>query len=284
MEVLSGCAAVSHIQLSNADNTALIEVFPDRGATITRWCVQGREILYLDAQRFADPTLSVRGGIPILFPICGNLPNDTYGSGGDVFHLKQHGFARDLPWTVVEQDHSQLLLNLEHNSQTLSQYPYPFRFTLTYQLQATTLVLQSQIENLSDRPMPFSLGFHPYFTVMDKTAIAFDLPTAQGLDQKTGSTFPYQGNLDLTATEVDVAFFPVTAQQATLRDRQQNLILEMRYDDCFSTLVVWTLVGKNYVCLEPWTAPRNALNTGRYLLHIPPQQTFQGNVELSIVL
>jgi galactose mutarotase-like enzyme len=275
---------VSPIQLSNADNTALVDVFPDRGAIITRWCVQGREILYLDAQRFADPTLSVRGGIPILFPICGNLPNNSYSSDGTAFHLKQHGFARDLPWTVVEQDRSQLILRLEHNAQTLSQYPYPFRFTLTYRLQATNLVLQSQIENLSDRPMPFSLGFHPYFTVMDKTAIEFDIPAAQGLDQKTGNTFPYQGNLELTVAEVDVAFFPVTAQQAILRDRQQNLTLTLSYEDCFSTLVVWTLAGKDYVCLEPWTAPRNALNTGRYLLHIPPQQTFQGNVQLSVVL
>jgi galactose mutarotase-like enzyme len=273
---------VAPIQLSNADNTALIEVFPDRGAIITRWCVQGREILYLDAQRFADPTLSVRGGIPILFPICGNLPEDAYTSNGEMFHLKQHGFARDLPWTVVAQNSDLLILSLEHNSQTLNQYPYPFRFTLTYQLQGATLILRSHIENLSDRPMPFSLGFHPYFTVFDKTAIAFDIPASQALDQKTGNTFPYEGTLDLTVAEIDVSLFPVTGQQATLQDRQQNLTLTLRYDDCFSTLVVWTLAGKDYVCLEPWTAPRNALNSGRYLLHIPAQQSFQGNVELSI--
>jgi D-hexose-6-phosphate mutarotase len=32
---------------------------------ITRWQVQGQDILYLDAERFADPTLTVRGGVPM---------------------------------------------------------------------------------------------------------------------------------------------------------------------------------------------------------------------------
>jgi len=27
----------------------------------------------MDTERFKDPTLSVQGGIPLLFPICGNL-------------------------------------------------------------------------------------------------------------------------------------------------------------------------------------------------------------------
>jgi galactose mutarotase-like enzyme len=55
-----------------------LEVVPERGGIITGWQVKGKEILYLDAERFANPALSVRGGIPILFPICGNLPNNTY--------------------------------------------------------------------------------------------------------------------------------------------------------------------------------------------------------------
>jgi galactose mutarotase-like enzyme len=37
--------------------------------------------------------------------------------------------------------------------------------------------------------------------------------------------------------------------------------------------VVWTLKGRDFVCLEPWTCPGNALNTGERLLHLPPGQT-----------
>jgi galactose mutarotase-like enzyme len=34
--------------------------------------------------------------------------------------------------------------------------------------------------------------------------------------------------------------------------------------------VIWTLPGKDFVCLEPWTAPANALNSGESLLIVPP--------------
>jgi galactose mutarotase-like enzyme len=273
---------VAPITLANADQTASLEVVPERGGLITQWSVQGRNILYLDQQRFANPTLSVRGGMPILFPICGNLPQNTYTDNGQDFQLKQHGFARDLPWNVVSQTRSELVLRLKSTPETLQQYPYAFQFTLTYALQGTTLRIQSQIYNASDRPLPFSLGFHPYFEVEDKTAIAFELPVAQVLDQKTGQVSPYTGALDLTVPELDVALSPVMGQQALLRDRHRQTAIEMTYDNCFSTLVVWTVAGKDYVCLEPWTGPRNALNTGNSLLQIPPQQTFQAEVSFSV--
>jgi galactose mutarotase-like enzyme len=34
--------------------------------------------------------------------------------------------------------------------------------------------------------------------------------------------------------------------------------------------VVWTLAGKDFVCLEPWTAGADALNTGEKLLTLAP--------------
>jgi len=63
--------------LSDPANDAYLEVVPERGGIITGWRVQGQELLYLDAERFTNPEMTVRGGIPILFPICGNLPNNT---------------------------------------------------------------------------------------------------------------------------------------------------------------------------------------------------------------
>ncbi|MFM8008354.1 MAG: aldose epimerase, partial [Dolichospermum sp.] len=60
-----------------SDKTAgtQIEVVPERGGIITSWLVQGQEIFYMDSERFTHPDLSVRGGNPILFPLCGNLPD-----------------------------------------------------------------------------------------------------------------------------------------------------------------------------------------------------------------
>lgn len=151
--------------LTDQEQAALLEVVPERGGIISRWQVQGQEILYLDRERFQDPNLTVRGGIPILFPICGNLPNNTYTYLGQPYQLKQHGFARDLPWQVVHQstqNQAALTLELTSNAQTLAVYPFDFQLRFTYQIQGRMLSLRQQYTNRSDRPMPFATGLHPY--------------------------------------------------------------------------------------------------------------------------
>ena len=75
-----------------------IKFCPGRGGVITNWVSDGKEILYFDEKRFNDKTKSIRGGIPILFPICGNLNTARSVFGTDYLQLSQHGFARDLQW------------------------------------------------------------------------------------------------------------------------------------------------------------------------------------------
>jgi galactose mutarotase-like enzyme len=41
----------------------------------------------------------------------------------------------------------------------------------------------------------------------------------------------------------------------------------------FTHFVVWTLEGKDFVCVEPWTSPGNALNTGDRLLTLQPGES-----------
>ena len=55
------------------DNENYIDFCPDRGGLITNWTSSGKKILYFDERRFLDKKLSIRGGIPVLFPICGNI-------------------------------------------------------------------------------------------------------------------------------------------------------------------------------------------------------------------
>ncbi|MGB8701870.1 MAG: aldose epimerase [Thermosynechococcaceae cyanobacterium] len=270
------------IRVENEDRTAWIEVVPERGGIVTAWHALGQDLLYLDRDRFADPSLSIRGGIPILFPLCGNLPHNTYTVNDQTFQLKQHGFARDLPWQVFSHSESALTLGLNANAQTLAQYPFNFAFQIAYRLQGNTLNVRSQIANQSTQDMPFSLGFHPYFAVADKSALTFDLPATQQLDHQTLESHPYTGSLDLAVPELDVALFPVTAQKAGMGDRQQGIRLDLAYDACFTTLVVWTVDGKPYVCLEPWTAQRNALNTGHDLLQLQPGQSWQAEVRFTV--
>jgi galactose mutarotase-like enzyme len=257
-----------------------LEVVPERGGIITRWQVQGQDLLYLDADRFTDPTLSIRGGIPILFPICGNLPDNTYTHQGKSYTLKQHGFARDLPWTVSDQQPQDgITLTLTSSDRTRAVYPFDFELTFTYRLQGQELVIEQRYENRSSEPMPFSTGLHPYFSVVDKTQLQFDIPATEFTDQTNQTQHPFSGRFDFEQAEIDVAFRSVTRQDASVSNVGQRLTLS--YDRLYETIVFWTIKGKDYYCLEPWSAPRNALNSGKDLTWLKPGTSLETWVKLA---
>lgn len=262
-----------------------LEVVPDRGGIITSWQVQGRELLYMDTARFADPNLSVRGGIPILFPICGNLPDNTYTYNGHPYSLKQHGFARDLPWDVVNQqteDGLSLTIALESNDQTRAVYPFDFGLAFTYRLEGQSLVIHQRFANRSAEPMPFSIGFHPYFLALDKEELRFEIPANEAIDQKTQQRQPFFNTFDFSQAEIDWAFPQLTQRVASVADLSRHTRITLTANPEFSTFVFWTLQGKDFYCLEPWSAPRNALNTGEQLIYLEPGATLETTITLTV--
>ncbi|GFE69398.1 aldose epimerase [Chroococcus sp. FPU101] len=271
--------------LSDSESDARLEVVPERGGIITRLSLKGKEILYLDEKRFADASMSVRGGIPILFPICGNLPENTYTHNGQSYTLKQHGFARDFPWEVIAEETescASLSLSLESNTTTYKDYPFDFQYVLTYQLQGNRLKILQQIINHSAQKMPFCVGFHPYFQVEDKNQLVFDIPATQYQNQITKEIHSFTGGFDFNEDEIDVAFSDVTRSSCSYTDQYRRQEISLTYSDIYSTVVFWTVKGKDYICLEPWSAPRNALNTGLSLHYIDAGASFKSWVEITV--
>ncbi len=269
------------------DNAAhsRLEVVPERGGIITSWRVQGKEIFYLDAERFSHPDLSVRGGIPILFPICGNLPDDTYTYKGQSYTLKQHGFARELPWEVADstnQDSASLTLVLNSNEKTRAVYPFDFQVAFTYKLLGNSLEIRQRYTNYSSDAMPFSTGLHPYFATLDKTQQKFDIPADQYQEKGAKTTHPFSGDFDFNQDEIDVAFQQLSDRSASVTDPSMGLQLQLSYDDNYSTLVFWAVKGKDFYCLEPWSAPRNALNTGEHLTQLAPGSSCETLVRMTV--
>jgi galactose mutarotase-like enzyme len=262
-----------------------IEIVPERGGIITHWRIKDQDLLYLDAERFTNPQLSIRGGIPILFPICGNLPDNIYTHQGQQYQLKQHGFARDLPWQVTEEktnNSAHLTLVLNSNEQTRSVYPFDFQVSFTYQLQGNSLKIQQNYTNLSQGTMPFSTGLHPYFLIPDKQQLEFDIPSFHYQNQITKETFPFANQFDLNQEELDLAFTSLRKHSTSITDHHRQLQIKISYSDLYATLVFWTIKGKDYVCLEPWSAPRNALNTGEKLTYLTPGSSCTALVEMNV--
>ena len=263
-------------------------VVPERGGLITGWRCNGVEWLYLDEQRFADPSKSVRGGIPVLFPICGGLPGDQLplpsgddGSLTSCYPMAQHGFARDQPWRLAPlADGSGVELTLSDNAATRLHYPFAFRLTLAVRLEPSALAITATVEHharhgeLEDTqsPMPFSLGLHPYFRVSSLAAAQIEGLPARCLDQVSNQETSTLEQLQQLANGVDLLAGPVSAvslvDPAGSANGGSRLSLETSAP--LDLAVIWTDPPRPMVCLEPWTAPRQALISGDRRLELAP--------------
>jgi galactose mutarotase-like enzyme len=259
-----------------------VTLAPHRGALVTSFRVGGRELLYLDPATLADPTKNVRGGIPILFPSPGRLEGDRWRTLGRAGAMLQHGFVRSLPWTVAAtstEPNARVSLTLESSQDTRALYPWDFHNEFSFELDRSRLRITARVHNASSFEMPFALGFHPYFQVDDKPGAQIASGATEAFDNVQKQVVPFTG-FDFSAPELDMHLVDHGTDRATLALADGSRI-ELRASADYSWWVVWSVAGKDYVCLEPWTAPGNALNTGDRLLMLDPGATHESWIELS---
>jgi galactose mutarotase-like enzyme len=273
------------LKLSDDRAHSEVVIAPRRGALVTSFVVAGRELLYLDQATLSDPQKNVRGGIPVLFPSPGKLEADTWHREGRTGRLKQHGFARNLAWSVGEvhadERGADVTLALDSNAATLAQYPWEFHAELTFSLHGARLGIRSRIENTSRARLPFALGYHPYFAVADKARVSIDARATRAFDNVKKQMVEFEG-FELTASEVDLLLLDHPGAESALHFPDGSRI-QLRGSPDFTIWVVWTLAGKDFVCLEPWTAPGGALNSGERLLELEPGAAHESSLVLEFV-
>lgn len=260
-----------------------VVIAPERGALITSWSVAGRELLYMDDSTLHDTTKNVRGGIPVLFPAPGKLPSDTFAQRGRVgTDLKQHGFARLLPWKVTRSSADAIELTLGADASTLTRFPWQFQAQLSVRVYARSLQLRFSLHNLDTEALPFALGYHPYFQVDDQTEkpqLAIASRATQAFDNVRKQIVPFSG-FDLTQPELDLHLLDHGSQHCLMRWPDGSQV-ELSADPEFAVWVIWTLAQRDFVCVEPWTARANALNSGDGVLLVEPNETRSLSVELA---
>jgi galactose mutarotase-like enzyme len=268
--------------LRNGESFAVL--VPERGGMVVGLKIDGRELLYLDRRTLDDPAANVRGGIPVLFPSPGKLAGDAWSRDGRHGAMKQHGFARNLPWEVTatgDEGGPFATLRLRSSEATRAQYPWDFVATYTYRLRGRSLAIEMRIENTGASPMPFGAGFHPYFAVSQADKARTRIPTkaTRAFDNKEKREIAFTG-LDLTLPEVDMHLHDHGGSEASLL--APDLAVTLRGSPDFAHWVAWTLAGKDFVCLEPWTCPGNALNTGDRLIVLAPGQARDLSFEIAL--
>lgn len=243
-------------------------VAPGRGGMVTRFSVGGEPVLRLDEATLKDPKANVRGGVPTLFPFAGRLADDTFTSGGGRYAMGQHGFGRNLPWVRrragADFRRAYVELELRDGEATHGVFPFEFTATLRYALRGPTLQLRLSIENRGAAPMPVAPGFHPYFFVAPGTKAACRVGTdaTLALETLTGRQVKLDPVLALDADEVNLQLL-----DHRLRDGSHGVSQLVRpglrtvtLSFTPGVLTVWSLGPQDFVCVEPWHGPSNALN------------------------
>lgn len=265
------------VVLADADEDSRVTVVPSRGGLVTSLFAHGREWLYLDEATLRDATQNVRGGIPVLFPSPGKLEGERYTFGGHERAMKQHGFARRCAFrevsrsaTLGERAQAEVALELVATEATLAEYPWPFRLRIHYALRGdASLTLTAELTNTGAEPMPFALGYHPYFAVPDGMKSACRIPTES---TRAWDNVLHVGR-DLATIELGSGEVDLHLETPTSGAELFTPLGRVSIGGHLTHWVVWTLPGRDFVCLEPWSAPRNALNAGPGLTVLAPGES-----------
>lgn len=129
----------------------------EHGAELASLKCNGREYLWQ-----ADESFWKRHS-PVLFPIVGAVWKNEYRSHGNTYSLGQHGFARDMDFTLVAQSEDEVRYRLTSSSETKKKYPYEFALEIGYKLVGKTVRVMWHVENTGCEQMSFQIGAHPAF-------------------------------------------------------------------------------------------------------------------------
>lgn len=204
----------------------------------------------------------------------GSVWEKRYRVGGREYGLGQHGFARDMDFSMVSSSDAEVRYRLESSEETLEKYPWPFVLEIAYRLHDNKLDVIWEVENPGTEDMYFQIGAHPAFNYPDydpdrQERGFFSFDRSEGLEcirikekgcvdaeTKYPLEVPADGLLPVTRETFDAI------DTIMLQDSQIGKVTFHRIDGSpwlslsFDAPVVgiWSPPTKNapFICIEPW--------------------------------
>lgn len=225
-------------------------------------------------------------GIPFLHPWANRLSGFSYEAGGhqvvldrsspllklDDNGLPIHGVLTgsrlwSLQSLAVDEDSATLVAALDFDRpELLAAFPFRHRVMIAVQLGGGALQVRTTLTATGDESVPVSFGFHPYLQIPGvpraRWEVSFPVHRRMELDQQqlpTGATeevSPITGPIGERTW--DDGFDRIdTAMPFELRGSGRRIAVE--YADGYPIAQIFAPPGQGYLCIEPMTAPANAL-------------------------
>ncbi|MBR4727874.1 MAG: aldose 1-epimerase family protein [Clostridia bacterium] len=200
------------------------------------------------------------GQAPILFPIIGQLIDNSYCFEGRRYTMPKHGLARKLPFTLDSIGASQAVFRLDSSEETRASYPFDWSLYAAFSLDGAALTNRLTVVNRTNGPMLFSVGAHPAFNCAIGDRLVFEQAetvSAEKIDKENllrPERFPVLENARELVLTKDL-FNDDALILSGLRSRSVELTgehaLKFTFGDC-PFLGIWAKPGAPYVCIEPW--------------------------------
>ncbi|MBU6269191.1 MAG: aldose 1-epimerase family protein [Sphingomonadales bacterium] len=258
----------------------------------------GRDLLW-----DGDPAFWT-GRAPVLFPIVGSLRDNRYRYRGRDYSLPRHGFARTLPWQVVDHGDDRATLRLRANAATLAHYPFAFELVLTFTTSDSALAVTVAVSNAGEDVMPFSFGFHPALRwpfaggARGDYRLRFDRAEPELIARVDGAGLiarheasPVHGHdlpLDDSLFVDDALVFAGLSSGAVEYGIPGGDQLRVEFPR-FPDLGVWTKPGAGYLCIEPWlghadpVAPYGEIFAKPGIRALPPGQGWGATMTIALL-
>ena len=153
---------LEYLEIDNAHAKGRIAL---QGAHIMEWQpkFQTQPVFWMSSNARFVKARSIRGGVPICWPWFGAHPTDST--------FCPHGFARVIPWRVVDVDATstgatRIILEMLDTPEAKRQLSYPYVLTVTITI-GRRLRVEMATTNKAAHPFVISEAFHTYLNVSD---------------------------------------------------------------------------------------------------------------------
>ena len=244
-------------------------------------------------------------GIPMLHPWANRLDGCSYRAGGTevvldasspLLHLDERGLPihgvpwSRLAWEPTATDRTRLVARLDWNrADLLAIFPFRHRVELAATIDPAGLTMDTALTAGPDASVPVSFGFHPYIGLpgLRRADWRLTLPAMRrlALDERgipTGEDAPFRGFDDALG---EVGFddgFAAPEEGVLLSLAGAGLQITVELVAGYWYAQVFAPVDKDYVALEPMTAPTNALRSGRGLRLVEPGGAFRASFRIRV--
>lgn len=249
------------------ENDNLLVTIQAKGAELTRIFHKGNSMEYLWD---ANPEVWAKHS-PVLFPIVGTLKENNYHYQGKEYTLPRHGFARDREFAVVEESTTNIRFLLENDAETVANFPFAFRFLITYSLHENRLSVQYEVQNPhATEPLFFSVGGHPAFRLPLEPHLSYDDYHLYFNEKETAGRWPISkdGLIESTPDPLlkDTNELPLSKElfakdalvlkhlksdNVQLKSPVSSHGLRFHFSN-FPFLGLWAAPGADFLCIEPW--------------------------------